>query len=81
MIIIHQHTDIVHQILVITHHSMNPSFRIPQNYITPLRSISRVTEASGDGEGPLFTVRIPPTSGARKFSNICLEDVNNETFL
>ena len=60
---------------------MNPSFRIQQNYITPLRSISRVTEASRDGGGPLFTVRMPPTSGARKFSNICLEDVNTETFL
>ena len=55
---------------------MNTWSRIQQNYSRSLRSItSRETEASTDREDPLFTMRIPPSSGARKFSNICLEDI------
>ena len=60
---------------------MNPSIRIRQNYITPLRSISRETEETRDRDDTLFTVRIPPIRGVRKFSNIYLEEINIEACL
>ena len=56
---------------------MNPSISIQQNYVTPLRAISRETEPSSDPEDQLFSVRLPPANGERKFSNICIEDIEN----
>ena len=44
----------------------------------PLRSINRESEASRDREDALFEMRIPPTreqGQGRKFSNICVEDI------
>ena len=41
----------------------------------PLRSINRESEASRDREDALFEMRIPPTREGRKFSNICVEDI------
>ena len=46
-----------------------------------MRAIRRESETSRDREDPLFTMRIPPTREGRKFSNICLEDIEIGAFV
>ena len=48
-----------------------------------MRSNSRESETSRDREDPLFTMRIPPTRAreGRRFSNICLEDIEIGAFV